>query len=90
MMGTQDGRISGQIVKVVHDDSDEEIEHKEGAEEDEGDEVGVGHVGPARLVGVGDLPGRRVPLHGPVRTRVAGLACQHDTWPGLTSGTSAY
>jgi hypothetical protein len=27
VMGTQDGRVSRQIVKVVHDDSDEQVQH---------------------------------------------------------------
>ncbi len=42
MVSPQDGRVSGQVVEVVHDDGHEQVEHQEGAEEDEGDEVGVG------------------------------------------------
>ena len=41
-----------EVVKVVHDDGDEEVEHDERAEEDEGDEVNVGHGGAATLAGV--------------------------------------
>ena len=47
-----------QVVKVVHDDSNEEVDHDEGAEEDEGDEVDVGDVRAAALVGVNQLAGR--------------------------------
>ena len=46
MVRTKDGPVSGQVVKVVHDDSDEEIENKEGADNEEADEVGIGHIGP--------------------------------------------
>ena len=44
MMSAEDRRVSGEIVKVVHDDSDEQIQHEERAEEDERDEIAVGHV----------------------------------------------
>ena len=38
-----------EVVKVVHDDGDEEVQHDECAEEDEGDKVDVGAVGAASL-----------------------------------------
>ena len=38
-----------EVVKVVHDDGNEEVQHDESAEEDEGDKVYVGAVGPAGL-----------------------------------------
>ena len=38
-----------EVVKVVHDDGNEEVQHDESAEEDEGDKVDVGAVGPAGL-----------------------------------------
>ena len=44
MVGAQDGRVSRQVVEAVHDDGDDDVQHDEGAEEDEGDEVEVGHV----------------------------------------------
>ena len=44
MVGTQDGTVSGEVVEVVHDDGHEQVEHEEAAEEDEGDEEGVGEV----------------------------------------------
>ena len=49
MVSPEDGAVPGQVVEVVHDDSHEQVEHKEGAKEDEGDEIGVGHVGAASL-----------------------------------------
>ena len=50
VMCSQDGRVSCQVVKVVHDDSNEQVEHKEGAEEDERHKVGVGQWGTTTLV----------------------------------------
>ena len=47
MVGTKDGPIPGEVVKVVHDDSNEEVEDEEGADNEEADEVGVGNVGAA-------------------------------------------
>ena len=44
MVGSENGPVPGQVVKVVHDDSDEEVEHEEGADNKEADEVGVGNV----------------------------------------------
>ena len=38
-MRPKDGGVPRQVVKVVHDDSHEEVEHDEGAEEDEGDKI---------------------------------------------------
>ena len=49
MVSAKDWRVPGQVIEVVHDDSHEQVEHKEGAKEDEGDEVGVGHVGATSL-----------------------------------------
>ena len=47
MVGTKDGPIPCKVVKVVHDDSNEEVEDEEGADNEEADEVGVGNVGAA-------------------------------------------
>ena len=86
MVSSQDWTIPGQVVKVIHDDGDKEIEHEEGAEEDEGNKVGVGEGGAAdfglvfarRLV-EGECPG----VAGPTL-----LAREHDTGPGFTRRTS--
>ncbi len=44
---TKDGPVPGQVVKVVHDDGNKEVQHEEGADDEEADEVGVGKVCPA-------------------------------------------
>ena len=46
----EDGPVAGEVVEVVHDDGDEEVEHKEGAHHEEADEEGVGHVGATALL----------------------------------------
>ena len=47
--------VPGEVVEVVHDHSHKEVEHEEAAEEDEGDEVGVGEVRTATLFRVQHL-----------------------------------
>jgi len=47
MMRPQDWRVSGQVIKVVHDDGHEQVEHNEGAQEDEGDKVHVREIAAA-------------------------------------------
>lgn len=44
VVGAQDRRVPRQVVKVVHDDGDEQVQHEERTEEYERDEVGVGDV----------------------------------------------
>ena len=51
VMSSQNGGIACQVIEVVHDDSNEEIEHEEGTEEDKGDEIKVRNLRPTRLVG---------------------------------------
>ena len=48
-MSSKDGRVSGEIVKVVHNDSNEQVEDEEAADDEEADEVNVGKVVPAAL-----------------------------------------
>ena len=47
MVGTKDGPIPSEVVKVVHDDSNKEVQDKEAAYEDESGEEEVGEVGAA-------------------------------------------
>ena len=47
--------LPGEVVKVVHDDSHEEVQHEEAAEEDEGDKVSIGEVRAAGLLRVQHL-----------------------------------
>ena len=49
MVGPEDGPIPREVVEVVHDDGNEEVEHKEGANNEEADEEGIGHIGTAAL-----------------------------------------
>ena len=49
MMGSQDAPVPGQVVEVVHDDSNEEVEDEEAADDKESDEVEVGEVGAAAV-----------------------------------------
>ncbi len=88
MVSPQDGRVSGQVVEVVHDDGHEQVEHQERAEEDEGDEVGVGKGWAASLEGVDNLARRLVVLERPRVANAAGLAGQHDAGPSFSSGAS--
>ena len=46
MVRPKDGPIPGEVVKVVHDDGNEEVEDEKGANDEEADEVGIGHIGP--------------------------------------------
>ena len=52
VVSPEDGGVPGQVVEVVHDDGHKQVEHQEAAEEDEGDEEGVGEVGSAGFAGV--------------------------------------
>ena len=45
MMRAKDGPITGEVVKVVHDDGNEEVEDEEGANDEEAYEVGIGDIG---------------------------------------------
>ena len=45
MMGTQDGPVTGEVVKVVHDDGNKQVEDQEGTDHKEADKEWVGHIG---------------------------------------------
>jgi len=51
MMRSEDGPIPGEIIKIVHDDSNEKVENQEGTNDKEGDEVDVGKVGSTKSYG---------------------------------------
>ena len=88
MVGTQDRTVSGEVIKVVHNDSNEQVEHEKAAEEDEGDEEEVGDVAAAGLARLQQFPRGAVLLDGPGITFLPGSACQHDVGPGLSCCTS--
>ena len=52
VVGAEDGPVAGEVVEVVHDDGHEQVEHEEGAENEEGDEVNVGEVSSTTLSGL--------------------------------------
>ena len=52
MVSAQNGRVTGEVIKVVHDDSNEQVQHEEGAKENEGHKIGVGHLGSASFFGI--------------------------------------
>ena len=43
-MGPKNGPVTCQVVKIVHDDSNKQVEDEEGTEDEETDEVDVGKV----------------------------------------------
>ena len=49
VVGAKDGRVAGQVVKAVCDYGNHNVQHDEGAEEDEGDEVEIGDGAAAQL-----------------------------------------
>ena len=72
-MRAEDGGIASQVVKVVHDDGHEEIEHDERTEKDERDEIEVGEIRAAVLVRVQEFSRRLVVLEGHFIARSSGL-----------------
>jgi hypothetical protein len=68
MVEAEDGPVTRQVVKVVHDDGHEQVEDQEGADDEEADEVGVGEVGAAAtwvasIVGLKQMAGKMSSLH---------------------------
>ena len=49
-MRPQNGPVAGEVIKVVHDDCNEEIEHQEGTDDEEANEVDIGKVASAALL----------------------------------------
>ena len=80
MVRSQDGPIPGEVVKVVHDDSNEQVENEERTDHKEGNKVGIGKVGTAACR-VACILWPHVTEH--VRILLAG---QHDFLPGFTGG----
>ena len=83
VVGAEDGGVPGEVVEVVHDDGHEEVDHDEAAEEDEADEVEVGGVAAAALLGVEQLAGGVVARVALLVARPPALARQHDVRPRL-------
>ena len=83
MMWAKDGGVPCEIVKVVHYDRHKQVNHDEAAEEDEADEVEVGGVAAAALLGVEQLAGGVVARVALLVARPPALARQHDVRPRL-------
>ena len=82
----QDGRVARQVVEAVRDHGHHDVQHDEGAEEDEGDEVQVGDGVAAALLRVDlvELPVLGVvPLVGHVVAGPARHRRHHDVRPRL-------
>ena len=71
-MSSQNGRVSGEVIKVVHDDSNKQVEHEEAAEEHEGDKEEVGDVTATLLVRLQEFSRCHVPLDGSWITNLSG------------------
>lgn len=100
MVRPENAAVSRQVVEVVHDDSDEQVEHlsvrviraqgslhathQERREEDEGREVRVAHVGATGL--------RLTHVHNVThsRARLACGTCHHDVLPCFPRRAAKY
>ena len=49
-MSTKNRAVSGEIIKIIHDDSHKQVEHEKAAEEDKGDKEEVSDVAATHLV----------------------------------------
>ena len=91
MVGTKDGGISGEVVKAVSDDGHNNVQHNERTQEDEGDEIDVGHWRAAPLLRVRHVELSVLGVVPLVSVRVAGspVHCgHHDVGPSLASCAS--
>ena len=79
LMRSQNGRISRQILKVVHNDGHEKIQHQKHANEDERDEINVSK-GRAAIDFAGDSRDSRMTLGADAR--------QHDLLPRLAGAAA--
>ena len=57
MVRPEDGAISGQIVKVVHDNRNKQVNHDEATEEDKANKVEIGCIAATTLIWVEQLSG---------------------------------
>ena len=83
----KDGGVSGQVVEAVRDHSHHDVQHDEGAEEDEGDKVEIGDRVATALLWVSHVELAVLGVVPLVRVRVArstGNRGHHDVWPRFT------
>ena len=87
MVRAQDGGVSGQVVEAVRDHGHHDVQHDEGAEEDEGDKVEIGDGVAAPLLRVSHVELAILGVVPLVSVRVARSSSHsrhHDVWPGFT------
>ena len=63
MMWTQNGRITCQVIKVVHNDSNKQVEHNKRAEKNKRDKIHIGHHWTAVLPRVQRFPSSCISLN---------------------------
>ena len=88
-MGSKDGAVPGEIVKVVHDNGYEQVEHEEAAEEDKGDKEEVCNVAATGLIWFQKFSSGSIPLHCSWITNLASTTGKHNVGPCFSSGTPA-
>ena len=88
VMGSQDRRVPGQVVKAVHDDGHHNVEHNEATQKDETDEIEVGNIGATGFLGVHYFPGGFIELEGFGVALAAADARHHNVGPRLACRAS--
>ena len=86
MVRAKDGGVSGQVVEAVRDDGHHDVQHDEGAEEDEGDKVEIGDGVAAALLWVSHVELAVlgvVPLVSVGVARPSSHSRHHDVRPGF-------
>ena len=84
---TKDGGVSGQVVEAVRDDGHHDVQHDEGAEEDEGDKVEIGDGVATALLRVSHVELAILGVVPLVSVGVTGSSSHsrhHDIRPGFT------
>lgn len=90
VVGAEDGGVPREVIKVVHDDRHEQIEHEEATQEDKRDEEEVGDVAAAHLAGLEELARGLIPLDRPRVTDLASPTRQHNVGPRLPCSTPGH
>ena len=87
MMWSQNRTISGQIVKIVHNYSHEQVEHNKWTQKYKWDKIQVGHWRPTGLVKIVNKSGF-ISFQSLGIAGSTGSGIKHDIWPGFSCGTS--
>ena len=87
VMRAKNGRVTCEVVKIIHDDGHEQVQHDERAEEDERYEVDIRHVWSTSLFWIQKSSSSFVPLIGIDIAWPTWQPIQHNVRPGFTSST---